>query len=262
MKNISMGLMDGKKGIVFGVANDRSLAWHIAERLHAEGAELAFTHLPPAKMERRVRILAEPLGATCIVPCDVTDDAQIKAAFQEANRQIGHLDFIIHAIAFASRSSLSNPFHKTSRADFLQAMEISAFSLVALCQHGLRYLNEGASVLTLSYLGAMKVVPQYNVMGVCKAALESSVRYLAADLGREKHIRVNAISAGPVQTLSAAGVSGFDKILRHYPQKSPLHRNIRAHEVATSGLYFLSDLSSGVTGEVHYVDAGYNTIGW
>lgn len=262
MKNISMGLMDGKRGMVFGVANDRSLAWHIAERLHAEGAELAFTHLPPPKMERRVRLLAEPLGATCIVPCDLLDDAQIKSAFQEANRQIGPLDFIVHSVAYASRSSLSNPFYKTTRADFLQSLEISAYSLVALCQHGLRYLNDGASVLTLTYLGSVKVVPQYNVMGVCKAALESSVRYLAAELGRERNIRVNALSAGPVQTLSAAGVSGFDKILRHYPQKAPLHRNVRPPEVGTSALYLLSDLASAVTGEVHYVDCGYSTIGW
>ncbi len=257
-----MGLMDGKKGMIFGVANDRSLAWHIAERLHEEGAELGFTHLPPPKMERRVRILAEPIGAKCIVPCDVQDDEQIKQAFQAANKAMGHLDFVVHAIAYANRAALHNPYYKTSREDFQQAMDISAYSLVALCHWGLRYLNEGASILTLSYLGSVKVIPGYNVMGVCKAALESSTRYLAADLGREHHVRVNALSAGPVQTLSAAGVGGFDKVLRHYPHKSPLHRNIRGHEVGSAGLYLLSDLSSGVTGEVHYVDAGYNTVGW
>lgn len=262
MKSLSMGLLDGKKGVIFGVANDRSLAWHIAEQAHAEGAELAFTHLPPPKMERRVRLLAEPLGATCILPCDVTDDDQIKATFQEVNRQIGHIDFIVHSIAFASRAALRDPFHKTSRADFLQAMEISAYSLIALCNHGVRYLNDGGSILTLTYLGGERVIPGYNVMGVCKAALESSVRYLAAELGREKNVRVNAISAGPVQTLSASGVGGFDKVLRHYPPKSPLHRNIRAHEIGMSGLYLLSDMSSGVTGETHYVDCGYNIIGW
>jgi enoyl-[acyl-carrier protein] reductase I len=262
VKDISMGLMDGKRGIIFGVANDRSLAWHIAGRLHAEGAELAFTHLPPPRMERRVRVLAEPLGATCILPCDVTDDTQIKNVFQEANRQIGPLDFIVHSIAYASRTALLNPFYKTSRADFHQALDISVYSLVALCQHGLRYLNDGASVLTLTYLGSQKMVPGYNVMGVCKAALESSVRYLAAELGREKNARVNAISAGPVQTLSAAGVPDFDKVLRHHPLKAPLHRNIRPTEVGTSGLYLLSDLSSGVTGEIHYVDCGYNIVGW
>lgn len=262
MKDIAMGLMNGKRGIIFGVANDRSLAWHIAQRLHAEGAELAFTHLPPPKMERRVRLLAEPLGATCIVPCDVTDDAQVKAAFQEANRQIGPLDFIVHSIAYASRAALSNPFYKTTRADFQQAMDISVYSLIALCQHGLRYLNDGGSVLTLTYLGSVKMIPGYNVMGVCKAALESAVRYLAGELGREKNVRVNAISAGPVQTLSAAGVSDFDKILRHYPNKAPLHRNIRPTEVGSSALYLLSDLAGGVTGEVHYVDCGYSIVGW
>ena len=257
-----MGLMDGKKGLIFGVANDRSLAWHIAEKLHEQGAALGFTHLPPPKMERRVRILAEPIGAKVILPCDVTDDDQIERVFREAHEVMGDLDFVVHSIAFASRSALSNPFFQTSRADFLQAMEISAYSLVALARHGLAFMAEGGAMLTLSYLGAVKVIPGYNVMGVCKAALEASVRYLAAELGREKAVRVNAISAGPVQTLSAAGVSGFDKILRHYPQKAPLHRNIRPHEVGNAGLYLLSDLSSGVTGEIHYVDAGYNTIGW
>jgi len=262
VREVTLGLMNGKRGIIFGVANDRSLAWHIAERLHAEGAELAFTHLPTPKMERRVRLLAEPLGATCIVPCDVTDDGQIRAAFQETNRQIGPLDFLVHSVAFASRAALSNPYYKTTRADFQQAMDISVYSLVALCQNGLRYLNEGASILTLTYLGAVKMIPGYNVMGVCKAALESSVRYLAAELGRERNIRVNAISAGPVQTLSAAGVSDFEKILRHYPNKAPLHRNIRPGEVGSSALYLLSDLASAVTGEIHYVDCGYNIVGW
>ena len=240
MKDISLGLMNGKRGMIFGVANDRSLAWHIAERLHAEGAELAFTHLPPPKME--------PMKSP--------------KSNSSPNRQIGPLDFIVHAIAYANRAALHNPFHTTSRADFAQAMDISVYSLVALCQHGLRYMNEGGSVLTLTYLGAVKMLPNYNVMGVCKAALESAVRYLAAELGRDKNIRVNALSAGPVQTLSAAGVEDFDRILRHYPQKAPLHRNIRPDEIGTSGLYLLSDLSSGVTGEIHYVDCGYSTVGW
>lgn len=257
-----MGLLDGKKGFIFGVANDHSLAWHIAELAHKHGAQLGFNHVPNPKMERRVRQLAEPIGARCIVPCDVSDDEQIKAAFHQARETMGPLDFVVHAVAFAGRDALSNPFYKTSRADFLQAMDISAYSLVAMCQHGLPHMAEGASVLTLSYLGAVKVVPQYNVMGVCKAALESSVRYLAAELGRERKIRVNAISAGPVRTLSSAGVSGFSTILDHYPTKSPLARNVEAEEVGKSGLYFLSDLSSGVTGEVHYVDAGYSIVGW
>ncbi|MBN2446589.1 MAG: enoyl-ACP reductase, partial [Phycisphaerae bacterium] len=205
---------------------------------------------------------AEPIGAPVILPCDVQDDAQIKQVFRESHKVLGELDFVLHAIAFANRPALTNPYYQTTRADFLQAMDISAYSLVALAQHGLPYMAAGASLLTLSYLGAVKMIPGYNVMGVCKAALESSVRYLASELGREKQIRVNAVSAGPVQTLSAAGVGGFDKVLRHYPHKSPLHRNIRGHEVGNAGLYLLSDLSSGVTGEIHYVDAGYNVVGW
>ncbi len=257
-----MGLMDGKKGFVFGVANDRSLAWYIAERLHREGAQLAFNFLPNPKMERRVRLLAEPIGAKVIVPCDVTDDEQIKAAFHQAREMLGPLDFVVHAVAYASRDALSKPFYQTTRADFLQALEISVYSLVALCQHGLEHMADKGVVLTLTYLGSVKMIPGYNVMGVCKAALESSVRYLAGELGREKNVRVNALSAGPCRTLSAAGVAGFDKILTHYPTKAPLARNIESEEVGKSGLYLLSDLSSGVTGEVHYVDAGYNVVGW
>lgn len=257
-----MGLMSGKKGFIFGVANDRSLAWYVAQQLHAEGAEMAFNHLPNPKMERRVRQLAEPIGAKVIVPCDVTQDEQIAAALHQARETLGPLDFVVHAVAYATQEALYNPFYKTTRADFLQAMDISAYSLVAVCQRALEHLNEGASVLTLTYFGSVKVVPGYNVMGVCKAALEASTRYLAAELGREKKVRVNALSAGPCRTLSSAGISGFDKMLEHYPTKAPLARNITSVEVGKSGLYLLSDLSSGVTGEVHYVDAGYNTIGW
>jgi len=257
-----MGLMDGKKGFVFGVANDHSLAWNIAEKLHKEGAELAFNHLPNPKMERRVRLLAEPIGAKLIVPCDVTDDEQIKAVFEQAHATMGPLDFVVHAIAFASRDALTLPFYQTRREDFLQAMEISVYSLVALCKHALPHLNAGASILSLTYLGSVKMVPGYNVMGVCKAALESATRYLAGELGREKNIRVNSLSAGPVRTLSSSAVSGFSKILDHYPTKAPLARNVESEEVGKSGLYLLSELSSGVTGEVHYVDAGYNIVGW
>lgn len=257
-----MGLMDGKKGFVFGVANDYSLAWQIAQRLHQEGAALAFNYLPNPKMERRVRLLAEPIGAKLLAPCDVGDDEQIKAVFAQARDAMGPLDFVVHSIAFASREALSNPFHQTSRADFLQAMEISVYSLVALCRHGLEHLAAGASILTLTYLGSVKMVPGYNVMGVCKAALEASVRYLAGELGRAKRIRVNALSAGPVRTLSSSAVGGFSKVLDHYPTKAPLARNIEGDEVGKSGLYLLSDLSTGVTGEIHYVDAGYNIVGW
>lgn len=257
-----MGLMDGKKGLIFGVANDHSLAWHIAEQLHKHGAQLAFNHLPNPKMERRVRNLAEPIGAKVIVPCDVSNDEQIRACFHQAAETLGPLDFVVHSVAYANRDALYNPFYKTSRADFLQAMDISAYSLVAICNQGMQFLNSGASILALSYFGSVKVIPSYNVMGVCKAALESSVRYLAAELGREKQIRVNALSAGPCRTLSAAGIDGLDKMLAHYPTKAPLARNIESEEVGKSGLYLLSDLASGVTGEIHYVDAGYNVIGW
>lgn len=257
-----MGLMDGKRGFIVGVANDHSLAWHIAEQLHKEGAALAFNYLPNPKMERRVRQLAEPIGAKAIVPMDVQDDDGIQAALHQVRETLGPLDFLVHSVAFASRDALTNPFYLTSRADFLQAMDISAYSLVALCRHGLPHLAEGGAVLTLTYMGSVQVIPSYNVMGVCKAALEANVRYLAADLGREKKIRVNALSAGPVRTLSSAGVSGFSRMLEHYPEKAPLARNIGPDEVGKSGLYLLSDLSSGVTGEVHYVDCGYNIIGW
>lgn len=257
-----MGLMDGKKGFVFGVANDRSLAWYIAERLHREGAQLGFNYVPNPKMERRVRQLAEPIGAKAIVPCDVSSDDQIEAALHTARETLGPLDFVVHSIAFANHTALETAFYKTSRADFLQAMDISAYSFVAVCQKALPHLAPGASILTLTYMGSVKMIPGYNVMGVCKAALESSTRYLAAEFGREKQVRVNALSAGPCRTLASAGISGFDKMLTHYPTKAPLARNIESDEVGKSGLYLLSDLSSGVTGEVHYVDAGYNIIGW
>lgn len=257
-----MGLMSGKKGVIFGVANDHSLAWHIAQRLHAEGAELAFNHLPGEKMERRVRLLAEPIGTRLICPCDVSNDADVVAFMQRVRDAFDRIDFLVHAVAFASRDCLTNRFWQTGREDFKQAMDISVYSLVAVCQKAYHLFSEGASVLTLSYLGAAKFVPGYNVMGVCKAALESTVRYLAADLGDLRRVRVNALSAGPCRTLSAAGVAGFDRILDHYPVKAPLRRNITPEEVGKTGLYFCSDLSSGVTGEVHYVDAGYNIVGW
>jgi enoyl-[acyl-carrier protein] reductase I len=259
-----MGLMQGKKGIIFGVANDRSLAWQIAEQLHAEGADLGFNYLPNEKMERRVRKLAEPIGAKLLAPCDVTSDDQIRVFFEQVKGTFGQIDFLVHAIAYASRESLSRPYYQTSRADFAQAMDISCYSLVAMCQAAMAadVLVSGAAVLTLTYLGSVAVIPGYNVMGVCKAALESSMRYLAAELGRAKCVRVNALSAGPVKTLSASGVGDFDKMLDHYPTKAPLARNVEYSEVGKAGLYLLSPLSSGVTGSVHYVDAGYNIVGW
>jgi enoyl-[acyl-carrier protein] reductase I len=257
-----MGLMTGKKGAVFGVANDHSLAWHIAEKLHAEGAELAFNHLPGEKMERRVRMLAEPIGSKIIHPCDVTKDADIERFLGRVGEAFGGVDFIVHAVAYANREALANRFWQTGREDFKQAMDISVYSLIAVCQKAFHMFNQSASVLTLSYLGAAKYIPGYNVMGVCKAALESSVRYLAGELGKLRQVRVNALSAGPVRTLSSAGISGFDRVLEHYPAKAPLRRNITAEEVGKAGLYLCSDLSSGITGEIHYVDAGYNIVGW
>lgn len=259
-----MGLMQGKKGIIFGVANDRSLAWQIAEQLHKEGAELGFNYLPNEKMERRVRKLAEPIGAKLLAPCDVTSDEQIKAFFEKVKQDFGQIDFLVHAIAYASRDCLSKPFYTTGRADFAQAMDISCYSLVALCQGAMAadVFAAGASVVTLTYFGSVAVIPGYNVMGVCKAALESSMRYLAAELGRAKCVRVNALSAGPVKTLSASGVADFDKMLDHYPTKAPLGRNVEYDEVGKAGLYLLSPLSSGVTGAIHYVDGGYNIVGW
>lgn len=259
-----MGLMQGKKGIIFGVANDHSLAWQIAEQLHKEGAELGFNYLPNEKMERRVRKLAEPIGARFLAPCDVSSDEQIKGFFEQARQAFGQIDFLVHAIAFASRDCLSKPFYMTSRADFAQAMDISCYSLVAVCQAAMAadMLAPGASIVTLTYLGSVAVIPGYNVMGVCKAALESSMRYLAAELGRARNVRVNALSAGPVKTLAASGISSFDKMLDHYPTKAPLARNVEYDEVGKAGLYLLSPLSSGVTGGVHYVDAGYNIVGW
>jgi enoyl-[acyl-carrier protein] reductase I len=257
-----MGLMTGKKGVVVGVANDHSLAWYIAEMLHREGAEMAFNYLPNEKMERRVRKLAEPIGAKIISPCDVSKDEDVSKFLDEVHQAYDKIDFLIHAVAFANRDCLTNRFWETRREDFKQAMDISCYSLISLCQKAFNMFREGASVLTLTYLGSVKFVPGYNVMGVCKAALESTVRYLAADLGDLRRVRVNAISAGPCRTLSSAGIGGFDKILEHYPTKSPLRRNIESDEVAKSGLYLASDLSSGVTGEIHYVDAGYNMVGW
>jgi len=257
-----MGLMSGKKGLVVGVANDRSLAWYIADRPQREGAEMGFSHLPGEKMERRVRKLVEPIGAKLIEPLDVTNDEQIKQFMGKARETYGQIDFLIHAVAYANRESLTNRFYQTHREDFKQAMDISAYSLVAMCQAGFDLFREGAAVLALTYLGSVRFVPGYNVMGVCKAALESCVRYLAADMGDLRRVRVNALSAGPCRTLSSAGIDGFDKILEHYPTKSPLRRNIDPDEVGKSGLYLVSELSSGVTGEVHYVDAGYNMVGW
>ena len=255
-----MGMLDGKKGVIFGVANERSIAWAIARRLHGEGMELAFTYVPA--LESRVRPLAESLGVSLILPCDVTIDKEIDGVFTAIKEKWGGLDSLVHSLAFANKEELKGDFSATSREGFALALDVSAYSLVALSR-GAAPLMEGrdGSIITLSYYGSEKVVQNYNVMGVAKAALEASAMYLAADLGRKK-IRVNTISAGPVKTLAAMGISGFKQILDAVEARSPLGRNITQDDVAKTALYLLSDLSSGVTGEIIHVDAGYNTIGF
>ncbi len=255
-----MGLLDGKKAVIFGVANERSIAWAISEALHAEGAELAFTYAGEI-LEKRVRPLAEGIGAKIILPCDVTKDGEIDGVFDALKKAWGGLDILIHAIAFAAKEDLSNPYAQTSRQGFHLALDVSTYSLVALTRKSAELMEgRGGSIVTLTYLGAEKVIPNYNVMGVAKAALEASVRYLAYDLG-PKNIRVNAISAGPVKTLAAAGIAGFKDMLHLAAERAPLKRNIEAEEVARAALFLASDLGSAVTGEVIHVDAGYNIVG-
>lgn len=255
-----MGMLNGKKGVIFGVANDRSIAWAIAEALHREGMELAFTYAGEA-LESRVRPLAESIGSKLILPCDVTDDNQIEAVFGTLKKEWGGLDSLVHSVAYAKKEELKGEFISTSRDGFKLAMDVSAFSLVALARAAAP-LMEGrqGSMIAMSYYGAEKVISNYNVMGVAKAALEASARYLAADLG-PKGIRVNTISAGPIKTLAAAGISGFKNILDIVEAKAPLRRNVSQEDVARTALYLLSDLSSGVTGEIIYVDSGFNIMG-
>jgi enoyl-[acyl-carrier protein] reductase I len=255
-----MGLLSGRKAAIFGVANEKSIAWAIAKALHEEGAELAFTYAGET-LEKRVRPLAESLQCKIVLPCDVTQDDQIEKVFRELKTSMGSLDILLHSIAFANREDLKGDYLQTSREGFRVAMDVSAYSLTALARHALP-LMEGrpGSIITLSYLGAEKVVPRYNVMGVAKAALEASVRYLAADLG-PKGIRVNAISAGPIRTLASSGISGFLEMLHHVETKAPMRKNVTAEEVARTAVYLAGDLSGGVTGEVLYVDAGYHIMG-
>jgi enoyl-[acyl-carrier protein] reductase I len=254
-----MGLMSGKKGVIFGVANDRSIAWGIARALHAEGAVLAFTYLNEV-FEKRVRPLAESIDAELILRCDVSKDSEIEDVFSEVEQKWGGLDFIVHSVAYAGREELKQPFHKTSREGFKVALEISAYSLVAVTRAALPLMKNGGSVITLTYLGSQRAIPNYNVMGVAKAALEATVRYLALDLG-EKGVRVNAISAGPIRTLAASAISNMSEIFGIMESRSPMHRSVTQDEVGKSALYLLSDLSSGVTGDVHFVDTGYNIVG-
>jgi enoyl-[acyl-carrier protein] reductase I len=260
-----MGLLEGKKGVVFGIANDRSIAWAITEKLAAEGAEMGFTHLPdkdPArpKNENKVRKLVDPLGAKFVVPCDVTSDDQLDLVFQKAGDELGTIDFLVHAVAFAPPADLTGPVYAVSRDGFKLAMEISAYSLMAMCGRARELMNPGGSVLCLSYYGGEKVVPGYNLMGLCKAALENAMIYLASELGRDG-IRVNSISAGPVRTISSSGVGEFQSMLKLYESFSPLRRNISVDEVGKAGLFLLSDLASGVSGENLHVDCGYHIMG-
>lgn len=256
---MTTSLMAGKRGLIMGVANDRSIAWGIAQACHNHGAQLAFTYQGEA-LEKRVRPLAEGIGSNIVVPCDVTDEASIDATFKAIEKEWGKLDFVVHAIAFSDKNELDGLYLNTTRANFLKTMDISVYSFTAVAQRAVPLMNEGGSLLTLTYYGAERVMPHYNVMGVAKAALEASVRYLATDLGA-KDIRVNAISAGPIKTLAASGIGDFRYILKWNELNSPLKRNVTIEDVGNSGLYLLSDLGAGVTGEVLHVDAGYHTVG-
>ena len=255
-----MPLLRGKKALIFGVANDKSIAWAIAKAFHEQGAELAITYAGEA-FEKRVRPLAESLNAAAVLPCNVTSDAEIAAVFTELAKVWDGVDIIIHAVAFANKDELKGTVINTTRAGFATAMDISVYSFIGIMKEAAPMMQgRNACALTLSYYGAVKVFPSYNVMGVAKAALESSVRYLAEALGPEG-IRINGISAGPIRTLAAAGVNGFIQILNHVESKAPLRRNVTQNDVAGSSVYLCSELASGVTGEIHYVDGGYNVIG-
>jgi enoyl-[acyl-carrier protein] reductase I len=250
-------LLKGKKALILGIANERSIGYAIAQQFKQNGAELALTYAGDAIKKRIIPIAAE-LGTSIVLPCDVSSDDEIKNLFQELKKVWPNFDILVHSVAFANKDELTGGFLNTTREGFRVALDISAYSLIGLTKEALPMLNSGGSVLTLSYYGATKVVQNYNVMGVAKAALEASVRYLAWDLG-PKNIRVNAISAGPIKTLAASGIRGFRSILDSVGQLSALKRNVTADEVGKSALYFASDLSSGVTGEVHFVDSGFNT---
>ncbi len=255
----STGLMAGKRGLIMGVANNRSIAWGIAKACADQGADIAFTYQGDALL-KRVTPLAESVGSTMILPCDVTDEASMDAVFAEIEAKWGKLDFFVHAIAYSNKDELTGRYVDTSLGNFTASMAISCYSFVALCQRAEKLMTDGGSIATLTYYGSEKVIPHYNVMGVAKAALEASVRYLAVDLGRNA-IRVNAISAGPIKTLAASGIGDFRYILKWNELNAPLKRTVTIEEVGNTALYLLSDLGSGVTGEVHHVDAGYHVVG-
>jgi enoyl-[acyl-carrier protein] reductase I len=251
--------MKGKRGLIMGLANDRSLAWGIAKSLAEQGAELAFSYQGDS-LEKRVRPLAEQVGSDFLIDCDVSSMDALDAAFEQLRERWVSLDFLVHAIGYSDKNELRGKFVDTSIDNFLMTMNISVYSFVAVTQRARAMMRPGGSIVTLTYYGAEKVIPHYNVMGVAKAALESSVKYLAMDLGPEG-IRVNAISAGPIKTLAASGIGDFRYILKWNEYNSPLRRNVTIEDVGGAGLYLLSDLASGVTGEIHHVDAGYNVVG-
>lgn len=255
-----MGLFSGKKGLVLGVANDFSIAWAISQKLLAEGADIGYTHLPGDKMERRVRKVVDPTGAKLVTPCDVQKDEDVARVFAEARQTYGALDFVLHSIAFAPIEDIKRNFVQASREGFKTAMDISVYSLAIVARHAAESMPNGGSIATLTYFGGERVVSGYNLMGVCKAALDASVRYLAYDLG-PKRIRVNALSAGPVKTLAASAVGDADKLAGLYEAVSPMQRNISREEVGSAGMFLLSDLASGITGEILHVDCGYNVMG-
>jgi len=252
-------LMAGKKGLIMGLANEKSIAWGIAKACAAEGAEMCFTY-PTDALKKRVVPLADQLGCDFTLPCDVSDMAAVDATFDAIKERWGELDFVVHAIGFSDKNELKGRYVDTSLDNFLLTMNISCFSLTAVAQRAEKLMKDGGSILTLTYFGAERVMPRYNVMGIAKSALEMSVKYLAEDLGRDG-IRVNAISAGPIKTLAASGVSDFRYILKWNEYNSPLRRNVTIDEVGQSAVYLLSDMGSAVTGEIHHVDCGYNVIG-
>lgn len=252
-------LMQGKRGVILGLANEYSLAWGISKMLVAQGAKLAFTY-PSDAMKKRVIPLAESLGSAICVPCDVSKEGEIEAAFAEIKKEWGTIDFVLHSLAFSDKEELKGGYIDTSRANFLNSLDISCYSFTNVCRVAANMMNPGGAFLTLTYYGAEKVMPHYNVMGVAKAALEASVRYLSVDLGA-RNIRVNALSAGPAKTLASSGIGDFRYILQWNQYNAPLKRNITLDDVGGAGLYLLSSLSSGVTGEIHHVDAGYHVVG-
>ena len=253
------GLLAGKRGLILGLANDRSIAWGIARQAAQHGATLAFTFQGEA-LEKRVRPLADSVGSDIVVPCDVTDVDSVDAVFAVIEQRWGKLDFLVHAIAYSDKDQLKGRYLDTSRENFLKTMDISCYSFTKVCRRAAPLMTEGGSLLTLTYAGSERVMPHYNVMGVAKAALEASVRYMAEDLGRDG-IRVNALSAGPMKTLAASGIGDFRYILKWNEYNSPLRRNVTLEDVGNAGFYLLSELSGGVTGETHHVDCGYNIVG-